>query len=101
MVWFPAPHVQQIIQNTGGVLVEYRGQEGYFHCENPSYEDIHQGFASVQGLVKVLVGDTRVFPNLEANTLITVGGADYLVAEWMTPGDGDTVYIALKTSTRT
>lgn len=101
MVWFPATTVQNIIRNTGGCLVEYRGQEAYFHVENPTQEDIYGGFATAQGIVKVLVGDTRVFPDLSENTLITVDGDDYLIGEWMTPGDGDTIYIALKTTTRT
>jgi len=99
--WFPATTVQQILQGTGGCLVEYRGQQGYFHVENPTNEDIFAIQGSVQGIAKILVGDPRVFPNLEEGTLITVDGDDYLVGEWMTPGDAGTIYIALKTSVRT
>lgn len=101
MEFFPATHLQTIIRNTGGVLVEYRGQEAYFHLEEPSYEDVFAAMGSVQGIAKILIGDATVFPNLEENTLIVVKGDDYLVADWKTPGDGGIIYIALKTTLRT
>lgn len=101
MTFFPATSLQAIIQNTGGVVVVYRGQEAYFHCENPSDEYGFTEYGSVQGIVKLLIGDSTVFPNLEENTLITVDGDDYLVGEWKTNADGGVIYIALKTTLRT
>lgn len=101
--FFPAEHLQSIIEYTDGVLVQYRGQEAYFHFEDPT-NDIPGslgGFARHQGVAKLLIGDATVFPNLEENTLITVDGDDWLVADWRTPLDGGAIVIALKTTTRT
>ena len=101
MHFFPSTFLQDIISKTGGCRVEYRGQVALFHHERPSFDDPFTVAGSVQGLARILIGDTKVFPNLERNTLITVDGDDYLVADWTTPNDGGVVYIALKTTTRT
>lgn len=98
--FFPAEALQTIIKNTDGRLVEYRGQEAYFHFEEPSYEDAMAIFGHVQTIANILIGDATAFRDLEQNKLISVEGDDYLVAEWKTPGDGSVIYIALKTDTR-
>lgn len=99
--FFPATHLQTIIENTDGKLVVYRGQEAWFHVEDPSYDDVFGGAAQMQGIAKLLIGDATAFPNLEENTHIEVGGDDWLVGDWKTPLDGSVIYIALKKSTRT
>lgn len=99
--FFPATVLQTIIQNTDGKLVRYRGQEAYFHFEDPSYDDIMGLFSNMQGIAKLLIGDATAFPNLEENTHIEVSGDDWVVGEWKTPGDGGIIYIALKRNVRT
>lgn len=100
MVWFPASFYETTIEKTGGCVVEYRGQEAYFHVESPSAEDLFSA-SDVQGIALILIGSAAAFPNLEENTLITVNGDDYLVGAWTTPLDGGVIFIALKTSLRT
>lgn len=97
---FPATSLQQIIENTDGKLVRYRGQEAYFHVEDPSYDDLMGSFGNVQGIAKLLIGDATCFPDLEENTHIEVNGDDWVVAEWKTPLDGGVIYIALKRNLR-
>jgi hypothetical protein len=100
--FFPDTTIQTIIRNTDGKKVVYRGQEAWFHVEDPSFDDVFGGTGGgVQGIAKVLIGSAHVFPNLEENTLIVVEGEDFLVGDWKTPIDGGVIYIALKTSTRT
>jgi hypothetical protein len=98
--FFPSIYLQTIIRTTGGCLVVYRGQEAWFHYEEPTYDLTIALFGEVRGYAKILIGDARVFPNLEESTLISVDGEDFLVGDWKTPGDGRVVYIALKTSDR-
>jgi len=98
--FFPDTYLQTIIEMTDGVLVRYRGQEAYFHFENPTLDDRFGFNPEVQGLAKVLIGDATVFSNLEENTLIEVAGDDYLVGTWQTPEDGGVILIYLKTSLR-
>jgi hypothetical protein len=98
--FFPASALQTIIQMTDGKLVRYRGQEAYFHCEAPSYDDLMGTVGTVQGVAKILIGDATCFPDLEENTHIEVDGDDWVVAEWKTPLDGGVIYIFLKRNLR-
>ena len=100
--FFPPEFLQTIIDDTGGVLVEFRGQEAKFHFESPSFEDalLLAVFGNIQGFAKVLIGDAHAYPDLTHDELITVAGVDYLIADWKTPGDGGVIYIALKSTTR-
>jgi hypothetical protein len=98
--FFPEQYLQEIIATTGGVLVEYRGQDAYFHLEEPTYNQFVGDSLHFQGIVKLLIGDARVFPNLEEGNLITVNGDDYLVATWKNPDDGGISFIALKNHQR-
>lgn len=94
--FFPEEFLQQIIQTTGGVLCVHRGQEAYFHCENPTV-DVTMGYGvDLQGVVRMLVGSAKVFPNLEEGDLITVAGDDFNVGTWTRPDDGGVIYIFLK-----
>jgi hypothetical protein len=97
--FFPDTHLQSIIEATDGVLVEYRGQEAYFHCETPTTDPTFGFLPDIQGMARVLIGGT-VFDNLEEETLITVDGDDYLVGPFQTPEDGGIVLIYLKRNTR-
>lgn len=97
--FFPDTHLQSIIENTGGVLVEYRGQEAWFHCETPTTDPEFGFVPDLQGMARVLIGG-HIFDNLEEENLITVGGDDYLVGPFQTPEDGGVVLIYLKRSLR-
>jgi hypothetical protein len=97
--FFPDSTLELIIRATGGELVEYRGQECHFHVETPTAEQLLAASIEVRGIAKMLIGPTGAFPNLEENTLITVKGDDYIVADWRHPEDGGVIYIFLKRNT--
>lgn len=97
--FFPDSALESIIQNTGGKEVDYRGQRCSFHFETPTVETLQVAGVETRGIAKVLIGPTGAFKNLEENTLITVDGDDYIVAEWRHPEDGGVIYIFLKKNT--
>ncbi len=97
--FFPDTHLQTIIAATDGVLVEYRGQEAYFHCETPTTDPEFGFIPNLQGMARVLIG-ANVLENLEEETLITVDGDDYLVGPFETPEDGGVMMIYLKRNNR-
>lgn len=96
--------MQEIIQETDGVLVEYRGQEAFFHCEAPTVEILtlfRERGVGVIGVPQILIGLTSCFPDLTRQTLITVDGLDWMVGDFLHPDDGETIFIGLTKSTRT
>jgi hypothetical protein len=91
---------QEILEVTGGVLVEYRGRRVRMHCEEPTIEVLNAFANRVQGIARVLIGQRSCLPNLERGKLITVAGEDWVVGDFGHPGDGEEVIIALTHSTR-
>ena len=96
--FFTDEDLQEIIKNTGGVPVDYRGQRAYFHCETPTLDDRFGFTPEIQGMARVLLGG-NVYDNLEEDELITVDGNDWLVGSWQTPEDGQILVIYLKRGT--
>lgn len=94
--FFPDSVLASICRDTGGVLVEYRGQECHFHEETPTADVLVEAGIEARGIARMLIGPTGAFPNLEQNTLITVDGNDWVVGEWRHPMDGGAIYIFLK-----
>ena len=93
---------QEIFEITDGALVEYRGQQAFMHCEEPTVSIVNAFAARVTGMARVLIGQRSCFedPELARSTLIMVDGAEWLVADWVYPDDGATIWIALKSGTR-
>lgn len=93
--------MDEIIAETDGVRVVYRGRSAYFHFEKPSVAVLQMFKRGVTGMAKLLIGQTSSFPNLERKTLIEVDGDNWIVGDFVHPEDGGVIYIALTQSTRT
>lgn len=99
--YFDADLGQEIIETTGGVVVEYEGKKAFMHMERPTI-DVMSAFSDrVHGIAQILVGQRVSFEGLlTRQTPITVAGEEWTVGDFGHPGDSEVLIIALTKSTR-
>lgn len=92
---------QELLEMTDAVRVTYRGQECWMHMEVATTEMMERFAATIGGVARILIGQTSFFGvDVERGTLITAGGEDYVIGDFVTGEDGEVIYLALTKSLR-